>query len=1000
MIAGMRKITTISRRTRRARWIPALIAILTMVGLQLGAPVLAAPTNARALSQLDIRIFATDQGLPHDSTLSLAMGHDGALWIGTWGGLTRYDGLEFRTFDRTSAPAVNDNGVLSMAPLADGSLALGMQGGQLVRSKDGVLEVLVGPEQGLDGNLLTVLEGAEGIWFGLEGGGLWFWQEGNLSRPALAEIGKSTTIFGLAHGVGGTVLVATARGAFRLSANGDRVEAIAPRAVGAEGQAAVLAIAEGRDGQLWIGTDAGLYRYTEADGWQRVASAAVQTVHLDRSGALWAGTATSGVLRVTENGMERLDRRQGLPDSRVRAVLEDPAGGIWLGTNGGVVLLRDLPFRGLTARQGLVGEYVRSFLERPGGQVLVAGSGGLYEVDGLRVRALATGNDDAANGPESLLSLALDPGGKIWVGTYADGLRRLGPSGPEPLPEGLRFSDRAVRALLIARDGSLWVGMREGLRRVDPTEGRELPLAVVATNATVLALHEDPEGAIWVGTTSGLRRFSPDGLEMEIAGAASLIRRPAFALADGQPGELWVGNSDGILRVTATEVQAVSHDDGLPFFRVLQLLRDPDGALWLGSERGVFRVLESDLREVATGGRSRIEGRLFGRDDGMPSRQCNGVAGPSAIRTSNGELWFATARGAAIVDPGRLDNRTRSTLRVTLERVAINDRDVPLGELARIPPGRHSLQARFGVVDLVSPGQVQFAWRFADLDSGWRELGAERTLRINDLAPGRQTLLIAARHAGGDWSAEPARFDFEVAPALSQRVWFLPALVTLVVMVVGAAAHVRSRALRARESELTRRVDEQTAALAREMTRLAERDAEKSQLLAEIERKSRELERLAREDSLTGLANRRWFDEQFETAVASSTDDGPAILLIDVDHFKQINDRHSHRAGDSVLCRLAGLLQRCFPDGLCGRYGGEEFVVMLKQADLAAARQRAEQLRREVETTPWSGIAQQLAVTVSIGVAVRAETDDPGRIISLADERLYQAKRSGRNRVC
>jgi diguanylate cyclase (GGDEF)-like protein len=1000
MITDMMTIAAVSRRMARVHRTSALIAILAMVGLLAVTSAVAGPTNARALSQLDIRIFATDQGLPHDSTLSLAVGHDGALWIGTWGGLTRYDGLEFRTFDRTSAHAVNDNGVLAIAPLADGSLALGMQGGQLVRSTNGVLEVLAGPEQGLDGNLLAVLEDAAGIWFGLEGGGLWYWQDGRLSRPAMAEIGESTSVFGLAHGVGGTVLAATARGAFRISATGGRVEPIAPDGFRAETSAAVLAIAEGRDGQLWIGTDAGLYRRTDVEGWQRVASAAVQTVHLDRSGALWAGTATSGVLRVTAKGIEQLDRRHGLPDSRVRAVLEDPAGGIWLGTNGGLVRLRDLPFRGLTARQGLAGEYVRSFLQRPGGQILVAGSGGLYEVDGLRVRAVATRNDDPASEPESLLSLALDPSGKIWVGTYADGLRRLGPSGPEHLPEGLRFADRAVRALLIARDGSLWVGMREGLRRVDPTEGRELPLAVVATNATVLALHEDPEGAIWVGTTSGLRRFSPDGVEMEIEGAGPQTRRPAFALADGQPGELWVGNSDGILRVTPTGVQAISHDQGLPFFRVLQLLRDPDGAIWLGSERGVFRALESDLREVATGKRQVLDGRLFGRDDGMPSRQCNGVAGPSAIRTRDGELWFATARGAAVVDPARIDDGRSSPLRVAFERIAINDRDVPVEELALVPPGRQSLQAQFGVVDLVNPGQVQFAWRLENLDSEWRDLGRERTLRINDLAPGRHTLLVTARHAGGDWSAEPARFDYEVAPALSQRPWFLPALIALVAVAVGTVAQVRSRTLRARETELAKRVDEQTAALAREMTRLAERDAEKTQLLAEIERKSRELARLAREDSLTGLANRRWFDEQFETAVANSADDGPAILLVDVDHFKEINDRYSHRAGDSVLCRLAGLLQRCFPEGLCGRYGGEEFIVMLGLADLAMAKERADQFRREVETTPWSGIAQQLVVTVSIGVSLRVEAEDPAKIISLADERLYQAKRSGRNRVC
>lgn len=961
---------------------------------------IAAPQPLRPLDQLDIRVFATDEGLPHDSALSLAMDGEGALWVGSWGGLTRYDGFEFRTFDRTIAPDIIDNGVLSITPLRDGSLALGMQGGQLVQSSAGSLRVLAGPEQGIEGNVLSVIEGEDGIWLGIEGGGLWRWHDGRLSRSALAELGAPASVYALSAGNDGSLLAATSRGVYRLSMDGQRGEPVAPDGPWISESPAVLAVAESPDGTLWVGTDTAVYRFTASGEWQNVAAVSVQTFLLDRAGLLWVGTAASGVLRVNDDAVEQLDRRQGLPDVRVRAILEDRAGGIWLGTNAGLVVLRELPFRGLTARQGLAGEYVRSFMQLPDGRVLVAGSGGLYEVDGTRVALLATEAGEPESQPESLLSLALDSTDKLWIGTYADGLRRLGPSGPEPLPDALRFAGRAVRALLFAQDGSLWVGMREGLSRVDPVDGRRLPLAVVAADATVLALHQDPTGTVWVGTTSGLRRIAPDGEELAIDGAGPATRRPAFAFADGQPGEVWVGTSDGVLRLTKGRIDLVEHGAGLPFFRVLQLLRDPDGSIWMGSERGVFRVLESDLRAVATGRKTSLEGRLFGRDDGMPSRQCNGVAGPAAIRTREGELWFATARGAAIVDPSRIDERPRSPVEVRLERVAINDRELPIGEFAELPPGRHSLQARFGAVDLTNPGQIQFAWRIAGFDPEWRELGRDRTLRVNDLASGRHTLLVAARHAGGEWSAEPARFDYNIPTTLRERAWFLPALIGFVVIVVGTLARFRSRALRAREAELARRVDEQTAALAREMARLSEREAEKSRLLGEIERKSLELERLAREDGLTGLANRRHFDERFESAVARSTTDGPALLMIDVDHFKQINDQHSHRTGDAVLARIAGLMLRSFPDGLSARYGGEEFIVMLENLTRPEALQRAERFRREVETTPWAALANGLSVTVSVGVAMRSEARDADRVVALADDRLYQAKRSGRNRVC
>lgn len=516
----------------------------------------------------------------------------------------------------------------------------------------------------------------------------------------------------------------------------------------------------------------------------------------------------------------------------------------------------------------------------------------------------------------------------------------------------------------------------------------------------MLALHEDRDGLIWVGTTAGLRRFAADGRVRPVPEAGGLEARTAYAFLDGDPGELWIGSSEGLLRVAGETLTAIGRENGLPFFRVLQLARDARGRLWLGSERGVFRTGEADLRQVALGRIGRVEGRSFGRDDGMPSRQCNGGAGPAAMRTANGEVWFATARGVAIVDPSRIEDRPRTAPPVRFERIAIDDRDVPPGRRADIGPGRHTLQARFGAVDLVNPVQLEFAWRIVGQDLEWRLLGSERALRINDLAVGEHALEVTARYAGGAWSEAPARFEYVVSPTLGERRWFLPAMVLLAVLAAGLVFQLRTRSLRVREAELSRRVEAQTASLASKMQRLSERDAEKTLLLAEIERKSRELERLAREDALTGLSNRRHFDERFEAAVAASRDAGPALLLVDVDHFKQINDRHSHRVGDAVIARVADLLRRSFPDGLAGRYGGEEFVVMLDAGDLGVAQTRADVFRAAVEAERWPDLAPGLAVTVSIGVAVRGVETDPGRIVSLADTRLYEAKRGGRNRVC
>ncbi|MFC4065810.1 diguanylate cyclase [Actinoplanes subglobosus] len=162
-----------------------------------------------------------------------------------------------------------------------------------------------------------------------------------------------------------------------------------------------------------------------------------------------------------------------------------------------------------------------------------------------------------------------------------------------------------------------------------------------------------------------------------------------------------------------------------------------------------------------------------------------------------------------------------------------------------------------------------------------------------------------------------------------------------------------------------------------------------------LQHANKELLRQSLEDPLTGLANRRHLDELMADGLA-----GHAILLVDVDHFKRVNDEHSHLIGDRVLRRLAGLLRSaCRGDDAVVRFGGEEFAVLLAGTDLHDATTTAQRLRAQVAAHDWTAVAQGLAVTVSIGLALGDESTDPTVVLGRADERLYAAKRAGRNRV-
>jgi len=172
-----------------------------------------------------------------------------------------------------------------------------------------------------------------------------------------------------------------------------------------------------------------------------------------------------------------------------------------------------------------------------------------------------------------------------------------------------------------------------------------------------------------------------------------------------------------------------------------------------------------------------------------------------------------------------------------------------------------------------------------------------------------------------------------------------------------------------------------------------------------LTRANEQLRRHARTDALTGLDNRRGFDDELRRRLTVVRDTGRplALLLIDVDHFKRFNDTHGHPAGDRCLQVVAELLKQSINnmDATAARYGGEEFGILLQGADADQACALAERLRSRVaELLVRTEEGDAASLTVSIGVASVNRDDDELSVVAIADRRLYQAKASGRNRVC
>lgn len=967
-----------------------------------GALVTPLPAAAADLHELARRTWTTRDGLPHNSVNALAQTADGYLWLATWEGLARYNGREFQLFGRDRLPPLEDVAMRSLHVDHEGALWVGGVRGDLLRYKDGAWTRL-DPAPAFVNALL--LDRAGRLWVGQESQGLLrIDPDGSRYTYRRAQGMLGDSVFELVMDSAGRVFAGTSGGLVRIEGE----HAIEVRYDEREGNPAVLGLNLDRSGRLLLSTARGAYRARAVDyaeGFEilhsGVSGRGVFRMVEGADGALWIGMAIEGLGRLQDGELQTLGTDRGLPNGRVLSLLLDQDGALWAATNGGLMRLGAAPFSTLTDAQGLSDNFVRSVLRVGDGSLWLGTGRGLnLWRDGRLQSTPADGQLDEI----SVLSLAEDIDGSLLVGSFDRGVLRVRAGRVvEQIDTRHGLPADQVRALVVDPRGAIWVGTISGLAVLEPGSGQAQRLPTGPTGDFINSLYRDSAGRVWVGTTHGLDMVI-DGQRIEAGPALPANARAVFAItADADTDALWLSTDRGLMRVqpTSGSVDLIGRDQGLPMEKVFNTLADSAGHLWLSTNRGAMRIKREDALAVVRGQTPRLSADLFDESHGMASSQCNTGSPPAAVDVE-GNVWIATAIGVVRIRRDRLSDSTAQPLPTVLESASAEGRELPLDRPARLPAGTSRVAFSVAGLGFVMPERIQYRYWLEPFDLGWVERGRLHAVEYTNLAPGSYRMRAQAAYAGGAWDSPEAVFEFEILPAPWQRLWVQVLFGLLLLATAFAIYRLRVRALRLRAEGLQRAVARKTAELSASTGRLLAADAEKSRLMEQLREQAEAFERQAREDALTGLANRRAFDEiaAREFRRARRTGMPLCLAVLDIDHFKRVNDTYSHAAGDTVLVRLAQLMQRqCREMDVLSRWGGEEFALLMPHTRIDDAERVCERLRAAFSEVDLDSVDPGLRITVSIGVASAEGLDSHENLLARADAALYVAKRGGRNQV-
>jgi len=771
-------------------------------------------------------IYGVQQGLAQSKVYTIIQDKDDYVWLGTDGGVSRFDGVLFENFTAEDGLAVN--GVQAIIQDNSGKIWLGHKGGGITRYNEKKFEKADSLSSLLKGDITSFIIDRDGkLWITTAGSGVVCIPNPEAPVKDLTYehyLGKtlSDQVFKSYVGRNGTLYFVTDIGIKKYNPEGNDFEQFAIEKIPLYFQ--IITLLEDSKGNFWFGTNHdGLYKYeTQKDTFlfyntrDGLANNVISSIFEDRYANIWAGTWGGGISKFTGNKIQTFNTSNGLPDSKIRCITEDIEGNILIGTNeNGLAIFKGDYFVNYSTNDGIIDNQVWAILQDRSGNYWFGTNAGItiYNPSLIKENQFRHITPDRYQMGNQIRFIREDSNGHIWIGTNDAGTF-------EYIPSQSRFNfnyllnsynrQGIVTAMDIDTNNNLWVGTIDGLLyyEIDNNKIERLTQINGLPGSDISAIFADSKGIVWVGARGkGLARvFSDTIIKVDLPADFT-----PTCITEDKSGWIWTGTEgQGVYAISGDTVAVhLSKQNGLLASLITLVAVDEDNNVYIGTNRGLNKY-------------SRTENMIF---------TYSGKNGFTGIETKNnavcrdrdGKMWFGTVAGVTKYDPG-LEHRLNIQPLTHITGIMINLEEREMKQGMKLKHNENSVIFDFASICLINPESVSYQFKLEGANVDWMPETDQTTATYPALKPGKYVFMLKARNNDGIWNSQPVQFAFQIRPPFYQTWWFI-----LICILAGAGLilgyiKVRERNLRRENRILEEKVKHRTALVVAQKEELAQKN--------------------------------------------------------------------------------------------------------------------------------------------------------------------------------